>query len=189
MNKQEVIDEIENLEGLNILDKTIYFDTEMIPKNATLSIVKELDEPEKPVLSKEEAEWLERLKKAKSFLNCLYIITRQGWGHDFEFYVHEEKYKLSYRDDNDEDSGQTKNRLVNALIYGYEVEKEKLYTVKFSNEDFGKIYIGIFKAVNKLGISSLSLNDDDVKSWFTEDELKRFKFWNNPAFEIREVEE
>lgn len=146
-----------------------------------------VNEPEKPVLSKEEAEWLERLKKAKSFLNCLYIITRQGWGHDFEFYVHEEKYKLSYRDDNDEDSGQTKNRLVNALIYGYEVEKEKLYTVKFSNEDFGKIYIGIFKAVNKFGISSLPLNDDDVKSWFTKDELERFKFWNNPAFEIKEV--
>lgn len=76
-----------------------------------------------------------------------------------------------------------------AWLYGYEVEKEKLYTVKFSNEDFGKIYIGIFKAVNKLGISSLPLNDDDVKSWFTEDELKRFKFWNNPAFEIKEVTE
>ena len=28
----------------------------------------------------------EQLKKVKSFLNCLYIITRQGWGHDFEFY-------------------------------------------------------------------------------------------------------
>lgn len=74
-----------------------------------------------------------------------------------------------------------------AWIYGYEVEKEKLYTVKFSNEDFGKIYIGIFKAVNKFGISSLPLNDDDVKSWFTEDELERFKFWDNPAFEIEEV--
>ncbi len=189
MNKQEVIDEIENLEGLNILDKTIYFDTEMIPKNATLSIVKELDEPEKPVLSKEEAEWLERLKKAKSFLNCLYIITRQGWGHDFEFYVHEEKYKLSYRDDNDEDSEQTKNRLVNALIYGYEVEKEKLYTVKFSNEDFGKTYIGIIKTANKIGISTVPINDECSKCYFTKSELEEFKFWNNPAFEIKEVTE
>ena len=74
-----------------------------------------------------------------------------------------------------------------AWFYGYEVEKDKLYTVKFSNEDFGKIYIGIFKAVNKFGISSLPLNDDDVKSWFTKDELERFKFWDNPAFEIKEV--
>lgn len=76
-----------------------------------------------------------------------------------------------------------------AWLFGYEVEKEKVYTVKFSNEDFGKIYIGIFKKVNKLGISSLPLNDDDVKSWFTEDELKRFNFWNNPAFEVEEVTE
>lgn len=146
-----------------------------------------VNEPEKATLNEEEAEWLEQLKKVKSFLNCLYIITRQGWGHDFEFYIHEEKYKLSYRDDDDEDSEQTKNRLVNALLYGYEIKKDKLYTVKFSNEDFGKIYIGVFKKVNKLGISSLPLNDDDVKSWFTEDELKRFNFWNNPAFEVEEV--
>ena len=55
----------------------------------------------------------------------------EGWGHDFEFYVHEEKYKLSYRDDNDEDSEQTKNRLVNALIYGYEVEKESCIQLRF----------------------------------------------------------
>ena len=185
MNKQEVIEAIEN-ERTNC-DDTIWGGAYDEAIDDTLAIVRQLDEPEKVVLNEEEAEWLGRLKKAKSFLNCLYIITRQGWGHDFEFYVHEEKYKLSYRDDNDEDSEQTKNRLVNALIYGYEVEKEKLYTVKFSNEDFGKIYIGIFKAVNKLGISSLPLNDD-VKSWFTEDELKRFKFWNNPAFEIKEVE-
>ena len=74
-----------------------------------------------------------------------------------------------------------------AWFYGYEVEKEKLYTVKIANEDFGKMYIGIFKKFNKLGISSLPLNDDEVKSWFTEDELKRFKFWDNPAFEVKEV--
>ena len=79
--------------------------------------------------------------------------------------------------------------LVKMKLFGYEVEKEKLCTVKFANEDFGKMYIGIFKKFNKLGISSLPLNDDEIKSWFTEDELKRFKFWDNPAFEIKEVEE
>lgn len=131
MNKQEVIDDIENAIPDFILND--YQRGKEAGLSYALELVEELDEPEKVVLSKEEAEWLERLKKAKSFLNCLYIITRQGWGHDFEFYVHEEKYKLSYRDDNDEDSEQTKNRLVNALIYGYEVEKEKLYTVEIPN--------------------------------------------------------
>ena len=72
--------------------------------------------------------------------------------------------------------------------YEFDVEKEKMYTVKFAAEDFGKIYIGFFKNFKKLGISSLPLEDDELKSWFTEDELKRFKFWDNPAFEVMEVE-
>ena len=187
MNKQEVIDEIENaIPDFLLNDFQRGKETGL---SYALELAKQLDEPEKVVLSKEEAEWLERLKKAKSFLNCLYIITRQGWDHDFEFYVHEEKYKLSYRDDNDEDSEQTKNRLVNALIYGYEVEKEKLYTVKFSNEDFGKTYIGIIKTANKIGISTVPINDECSKCYFTKSELEEFKFWNNPAFEIKEVTE
>lgn len=131
MNKQEVIDDIENaIPDFLLNDFQRGKETGL---SYALELVEQLDEPEKAVLNEEEAEWLERLKKAESFLNCLYIITRQGWDHDFEFYVHEEKYKLSYRDDNDEDSRQTKNRLVNALIYGYEVEKEKLYTVEIPN--------------------------------------------------------
>lgn len=131
MKKQEVIEKIENAIPDFILND--FQRGKETGLTYALELVEELDEPEKAVLNEEEAEWLGRLKKAKSFLNCLYIITRQGWGHDFEFYVHEEKYKLSYRDDNDEDSEQTKNRLVNALIYGYEIEKEKLYTVEIPN--------------------------------------------------------
>lgn len=131
MNKQEAIEKIENAIPDFLLND--YQRGKEAGLSYALELVEELDEPEKAVLNEEEAEWLGRLKKAKSFLNCLYIITRQGWGHDFEFYVHEEKYKLSYRDDNDEDIEQTKNRLVNALIYGYEVEKEKLYTVEIPN--------------------------------------------------------
>lgn len=131
MNKQEVIKAIEAKFQNSFSNE--YQSGEEAGLTYALELVEELDEPEKAVLNEEEAEWLGRLKKAKSFLNCLYIITRQGWGHDFEFYVHEEKYKLSYRDDNDEDSEQTKNRLVNALIYGYEIEKEKLYTVEIPN--------------------------------------------------------
>ena len=76
-----------------------------------------------------------------------------------------------------------------AWLYGYEVEKEKLYTVKFSNEDFGKTYIGIIKTANKIGISTVPINDECSKCYFTKSELEEFKFWNNPAFEIKEVTE
>ena len=77
--------------------------------------------------------------------------------------------------------------LVKMKLFGYEVEKEKMYTVKFVTEDFGKIYIGFFKNYKKLGITSLVSNDDELRTHFNEEELKRFKFWNNPAFEVREV--
>lgn len=176
MNKQEVIEKIER--------RSDYFSSEKdydrgyrAGLDSALLILRELDEPEKAVLNEEEAEWLGRLKKAKSFLNCLYIITRQGWGHDFEFYVHEEKYKLSYRDDNDEDSEQTKNRLVNALIYGYEVEKEKLYTLELPNPNSddhlvlrknfdGKVCVSLLHSEYWRGNESTQLTEAEIKEDF-----------------------
>lgn len=187
LNKQEVIDEIENAIPDYILND--FQRGKETGLTYALELVEELDEPEKAVLSKEEAEWLEHLKLiAKSFLNCLYVITRQGWGHDFEFYVHEEKYKLSYRDDNDEDSEQTKNRLVNALIYGYEVEKEKLYTVELPNPN-GDGYSKLYLSKNKDGKVELFqwsdyTSTDFADDWkllknaqLTEDEIKKDFDW------------
>lgn len=148
--------------------------------NFALYTIDSVDEPEKPVVPQFVADWYE-----------------EHLGGDFEYNVYR-LYIDYYEQKLDGDfkkwlGNGSKNKSIQTLVamhkYGYEVEKEKLYTVKFSNEDFGKIYIGIFKEFNKLGISSLPLNDDEIKSWFTEDELKRFKFWDNPAFEIKEVGE
>lgn len=177
MNKKEAIEKIEKrkstLNGWEELTRNHAFDE-------ALDIVRKIDEPEKPVVPQYVADWYE-----------------EHIGRDFEYnlyILYVDYYEQKLEGNLKEWIGNgSKNKSIQTLVnmhqFGYEVEKEKLYTVKFSNEDFGKIYIGIFKAVNKLGISSLPLNDDDVKSWFTEDELKRFKFWNNPAFEIKEVTE
>lgn len=186
MKKQEVIDDIENaIPDFLLNDFQRGKETGL---TYALELVEELDEPEKPVLSKEEAEWLERLKKAKTFTNCLYVIARQGWGHDFEFYIHEEKYKLSYRDDNDEDSEQTKNRLVNALIYGYEVEKEKLYTVEIPNPratlhfvlrkyEEGEVCISCYNSDNWRDHKCVQLTESEIKqdfewAWQFKEEVK-----------------
>ncbi|QBX24863.1 Protein of unknown function [Streptococcus equinus] len=169
MNKQEVIEKLHEA-GLNS-DQMKYAEKyDKGYKNGiayALNLVSKLDEPEKPVVPQFVADWIEECKTLK-FELCEAMDTD----------VYDEK--SSWIEDNSE-------AFAKAWIYGYEVEKEKLYTVKFSNEDFGKMYIGIFKKFNKLGISSLPLNDDEVKSWLTEDELKRFKFWENPAFEVDEV--
>lgn len=178
MNTQEAIDKIKQITARETFMSEIIW----VKRDDVIEIVKQLDEPVKAILNEEEAEWLERLKKSKSFLNCLYIITRQGWGHDFEFYVHEEKYKLSYRDDNDEDSVQTKNRLVNALLYGYEVEKEKLYTVELPNpqSSLENVHIMLVKTANdrvvisEIADSHVNLRND-IK--LTEAEIKKDFDW------------
>lgn len=90
----------------------------------------QIDQP-KPVLKKEHAEWLEELKNEfpDNLPNQLYHITRQGWGYGLVFESNAgQKIKISNLDD-----GKLKKDLVNALIYGYTVEKEKLYTVEIPN--------------------------------------------------------
>ncbi len=165
MNKQEAIELVKNTSYSVPIDSSMRY----IREETAIKIINCIDEPKKAVVPQYIDTWIQGAEYN---------------GFDL------------YEAMTDETPDKTSTWIVcnpetfaKAWLYGYEVEKEKLYTVKFSNEDFGKIYIGIFKAVNKLGISSLPLNDDDVKSWFTEDELKRFKFWNNPAFEIKEVTE
>lgn len=179
MNKQELIDKLKKRLGMpSEIDGSQFDQGFEWATKCDLALITKLDEPEKPVVPQFVADFYEPIKD------------------DFEYGV----YELCVNFHNCDLSGKIKHWfdcndtnpiqvLVNMHQFGYEVEKEKFYTVKFSNEDFGKIYIGIFKKFNKLGISSLPSNDDEIKSWFTEDELKRFKFWDNPAFEIKEVEE
>lgn len=131
MKKQEVIDEIENAIPDYILND--YQRGKETGLTYALELVKELDEPEKPVLSKEEAEWLEHLKLIANFTHCLYVITRQGWGYHFEFCSHGKKYILPCESDDGDENELIKHRLVKALIHGYEVEKEKRYTVEIPN--------------------------------------------------------
>lgn len=172
MKKQEAIEKLES-RAFDIEDTDL-----VVGLRFAQNTVKQIDEPKKAVIPQFVADWYEDNKD--EFEYNLYRLCIDFYGRK----LHEDLHEWF---DND------KNKPIEVLVlmnkFGYEVEKEKLYTVKFSNEDFGKFYIGIFKAVNKFGISSLPLNDDDVKSWFTEDELERFKFWNNPAFEIKEVTE
>lgn len=173
MNKQEVIKKLKAAIPEDILDN--YQRGEKAGLNFALLLVEEL---EKPVVPQYVADFYESIKD--DFEDGVYELCIQLYNCDLDGRI---KFWFGC------DDNKPIVTLVKMKLYGYEVEKEKLYTVKFSNEDFGKIYIGIFKKFNKLGISSLPLNDDEIKSWFTEDELKRFKFWDNPAFEINEVEE
>ena len=190
MNKQEAIEELEeNKRDYKATALDIHWNNAL---NVAINIIKQLDEPKKPVLNKYEAEWIEGLKKEQELRpfctrnSMLYFITRCGFGYGFSYDHKGEEVELTHYH---HDSHVERERLMNAFLYGYEVEKEKVYTVKFSNEDFGKTYIGIIKTANKIGISTVPINDECSKCYFTKSELEEFKFWDNPAFEIKEVTE
>lgn len=173
---------IEKIKNLNARE-TFMSEIIWVKRDDVLDIINQLDEPEKPVLSKEEAEWLEHLKLIGNFTHCLYVITRQGWGCDFEFRSHGKKYKLSCASENDGDENElTKNRLVNALIYGYEVEKEKLYrarhklTGEYLSQNYAKT--GYYHGLDHFHILKLSKKD-----W------EELGVLDDKVYEIEEVKE
>ena len=174
MNKQEAIEKINNITARETFMSEIIW----VKRDEVIDIVKQLDEPKKVVIPQFVADWLEVCKENLAIglfvamnPNVLEVNNQSA----------ETIYWLK--------SARNQETFAKAWIYGYEVEKEKLYTVKFSNEDFGKTYIGIIKTANKIGISTVPINDECSKCYFTKSELEEFKFWNNPAFEIKEVTE
>lgn len=201
MNKQELIKKLKELLATpSELEGYDFDDGYDFGIESAISLAKDLDDPvipteskklelKKPVVPQVAVEFYERYKD--------YNLSLGEWFYDFynpetiEFPRMDELTKWLY-DNNDEINRQREFALVTLVTLGIdavEVEKEKLYTVKFSNEDFGKTYIGIIKTANKIGISTVPINDECSKCYFTKSELEEFKFWNNPAFEIKEVTE
>lgn len=168
MNKQQLIKKLGYVRYSDTDDERYNYYNKGI--DTAISFAKKLAEPEKPIVPQCVADMIIERKKLKQG-----IVTAIRNLSVF-------KEAFAWISENEE-------AFAKAWFYGYEVEKEKLYTVKFSNEDFGKTYIGIIKTANKIGISTVPINDECSKCYFTKSELEEFKFWNNPAFEIKEVTE
>lgn len=151
MNKQEAIEEIKNLKGLTILDKTINFDSEMIPKKKVLNIVKQLDEPEKPVVPQFVADWYEENKENfdKNLFTLIYNIVNAYTMDDLTNY---KEFTSLFEDWMSNDfkrwmSMAYENGAITTLVnmnqFGYEVEKDKLYRVELPKfRFFGKVADG-----------------------------------------------
>lgn len=120
MNKQEAIDDIENAIPDFLLND--YQRGKEAGLSYALELVEELDEPEKVVVPQFVAEWYEANKDG--FEYNLYSLCI-----DF----HERKL----HEDLHEWFTNNKNKPIEVLVlmnkYGYEVEKEKLYTVEIPN--------------------------------------------------------
>lgn len=163
MNKKEAIKEINNLEGLTILDKTINFNSKMIPKKEVFNIINQIDEPDKPVVPQFVAEYIEYCK-------------------------HEKFYALHGAYDNMDDrltfwrfKGNNSELFAKAWLYGYEVEKEKLYTVEIPNPNSkgtNKIYLCKDDTTGKVYLCKGNFNPSKNRNLrLTESEIKQDFAW------------
>lgn len=169
MNKQEALKKIEKLDGLTIKDKDFNFAIEMIPKGEALEIVDQLDEPEKPVVPQFVADWYEENKDDFEF--SLYTLVTE-----FRQRKLNKKLHTWY--------GNLENKPTETLVmmhkFGYEVEKEKLYTVEFPNPN-GFIRLVLCKDCDgKLFVATFSGGDcweTFGKCKLTEAEIKEDFEW------------
>ena len=176
MNKQEVIEAIEN-ERTNC-DDTIWGGAYDEAIDDVLAIVRQLDEPEKPVIPQYVADWLEVCKENLGFglstamSHSTSAMKKQPNGVKGWF--------------NLKDNQET---FAKAWLFGYEVEKEKLYTVELPNNGG---YYHIVLVRNAIGEIKL-INTENViwkesdYAQLTEAEIKQDFDW---AWQFaKEVEE
>ncbi len=181
MDKQEVIEKIEKLKGLNIKEKNLILDIEMIPKGDVLEIIEQLDEPVRPP----EPKPLEPEKPPVPQYIADYIDSEQYSCSTLSEAIDnmdDEKEVLCWFYDNSE-------TFAKAWLFGYEVKKEKLYTARLKLISVKKYsYINREKDEKRLFISDSDGLTDVYQTHFTQAELEELDVWNNPAFEIEEVE-
>lgn len=176
MNKQELIEKYKS--ALNKVHKVYgdYYKTEAYEE--VLEDLKQLDEPQKPVVKQFVADWYEDHKD-----NLEYNI----WSYIYNW---ERKEGSAFKDWIDTGRNKPIQTLINMHQFGYEVEKEKRYTVKMKGVDscFEYLYYGMrsntwsFRMKNESGYFRQS---------HTRKELEEAGFgevFNSPLFEVEEVE-
>ncbi|HFI0342908.1 TPA: DUF1642 domain-containing protein [Streptococcus suis] len=168
MNKQEAIDTIENIDTLNINDMIAGQQVDMVIKNQVLDIVRQIHEPQKAVVPKFVAEYIERCKQS-------------GWHLQkvlFRLDDDEEVGDWAY-DENDNLISEKVDMIAQAWLDGYEVEKEQLYTVEIPDPNANWKYSFLSKSTNGVIINA---SDDDrwkalSKNQLTEAEIKQDFDW------------
>ena len=157
MNKQEAIKRVEQMGEYE------RFVDEPISKKSVLDIISQIDESQKVVVPQFVADWLEVCKENLGFglSNAMSHSTsamnkQPNWV----------KRWFNFKDNQE--------TFAKAWLFGYEVEKEKLYKVSLKK--------------NGLGIG-IQQQDGSFKEKFTKTELSEYGFNDLGVYEVEEVEE
>lgn len=182
MKVKELIEKIANLDR-------VYGEKYYVALEDVLDLVKQLDEPKKVKVSEEEAEFLETFDFSCEIdvTTALYHVSRTGWGYYLRDNNGEELKDLSegFRE------LENRKRLIKAILDGYEVEKEKWYTVKFKNIQKGTEYLKYDRVVDRwyFGLEEYSI---ERTIYHTRKQLEEAGFgwvFDCEGIEIEEVQE
>lgn len=174
MNKQEAIKKVEQMGEYE------RFVNELIPKLSVLNIFNQLDEPKKVKVSEEEAKFLETFdfNCESDVATALYRVSRTGWGH---YLTDNDGIELKDLSEGFREL-ENRKRLIRAILFGYEVEKEKRYTVVMKKTKQPLYYNA---SEDKLFFSMAK-----IASHFTRQQLEKLNFgwvFDCPGIEIEEV--
>lgn len=166
MNKQELIDKLKKqLTAPSEIDDTYFNKFYDLAINYAIYFAEQLDEPEKPVVPQFVADFYESIKD--DFEDGVYELCVQ-------FYEDESEPSTNLYRWFDRDDSKPIETLVKMKLYGYEVEKEKLYEVFLKRNGA------------QLGVC---IPGGEDKTQFTAEELKEFELDSLDAYEVKEVEE
>lgn len=157
MNKQEAIEKIEACKSPFTSEDDTIFNYGL---DKALSIIKQLDEPEKPVVPQFIDTWIQGAKY-----------------NGFDLYE-------AMTDDEMSDKVATwivcnSEIFAKAWFFGYEVKREKLYTVELPNPNSPEHFVLRKNGVNKI-VADCYLSDNwklYKNTWLTESEIKKDFDW------------
>ncbi|MDT0255623.1 DUF1642 domain-containing protein [Enterococcus faecium] len=169
MNKQELIDKLASLVGSieDFKGISTFHDGKYAGLEHALELIKQLDEPQKPVVPKFVAEWFEKHKRNLDYSIWEYIREwdQQDRFSDFHQWFDKEP-----------------NNPIETLIRmkdGYEVEKEPLYYVKLPVVYFNHLDLETYLMKDDRGNITIADNNDFDDMKFTESEIKAIdeRYW------------
>ena len=176
MNKQEAIKKIDRTLSLPRPIISFPYNYEDGLRYAK-GIISQIDEPEKPVIPQFVADWIEECKKQRRSLRD--SISKSAPFAVASWLMHfGERYNYKNQD-----------IFARAWLDGYEVEKEKRYTARLKVVTIKES--GYLNRHNKNGSITIDTSytaGGQYQVYFTRSELEDLDIWDNPAFEIEEVE-
>lgn len=182
MNKQELIDKLASLVGSieDFKGISTFHDGKYAGLEHALELIKQLDEPQKPVMPKFFDDWAKQVLEKRDKFYAISLITRAGWGYGVDYELDNgrspsgTKELLNWIVENEGDDYPNKKKATEALLYGYEVEKEPKYYLILPH--ITKMTHGHATKIHNI---STGVTKDLAYDIFSEEEIKEIdeRYW------------